>query len=1000
MKRLLLRCFVAASMLPLTSAAGAAAADKYPIPASNAAGLRGATMPYTRYECNKAGDAALSGGAAIVSSPDWDAANKATQAGNQAYVKLPQGGAVAWTMRSKGDGVTVRYTIADKNQGGTGKANGYASSEGQLKIYVNGMLDRTVDLTSYYMYQYFSKGSGSPSQSGGTAPCFCFDEKHVRLSRVLVPGDVIKVECASGEEVGVDFIETEVVAEALDPNDDNDEGRPVFDVTSYGASTSAADNVDAFNRAVAAARAAGGGIVFIPEGTWKLGQMWSIAGKNIKIMGAGIWHTNLQFTGFGQYGGGISGGNPSNGPFKSNEMDNIEFCHMYINSNLADRHGENAVYKCFMDIWCGGSVIHDVWEEHFECGLWFGDYNSTPRRCSDGVRVVNCRLRNNYADGVNFCQGTSNAAVFNCSVRNNGDDGLACWNNTQNVKDESGNVFAYNTIDFVWRAGGVAIYGGKNQKVYNNYICDMFMASGIHLNTSFPGPGFATTSAEEPILVENNYLVRCGTPWECWGRDYAAIDLEGNVKNVVFRNNYVYESPAEIVRIKNAMEGIVFDGLYCNGAGLCKQTVNYSASDHSVGAGNLETNDGISWNKFLITRGSVPAATVGNTLNQYASWPFWNAAPTNWEWTDEEYDTPPYPDAMDIEPAEDPFETLTDYDVVLTGIDWLTNKNKHNIYAGDEVSFRVRIDNKGANDIPENAKFSVTVTVDENSKYSISVKGGLKAGASKTLEFNGTWLAETGKHTFKALIDPTGKMKHETNRDNNSREKRVNVEVADPNEGQTEIVTSPGTDMAVLKVWFEKGDGDKETINVGDELVPHVLVANLGTNTVTLRPNNGVQWQIDGFDYGTGSIVWCDAVTTIESGKTAVLTPTGGGGMGAKKWTDKLTWIVTSGEHTLTAWLDGIHNNGDNNEANDRLTVNLTYPKARPEYFPEPDKADNLVTGGLIPYEDDEVTGISQVHASNVKNASGAWFTLSGMRLNSVPVKSGIYIHNGRKVIR
>lgn len=56
----------------------------------------------------------------------------------------------------------------------------------------------------------------------------------------------------------------------------------------------------------------------------------------------------------------------------------------------------------------------------------------------------------------------------------------------------------------------------------------------------------------------------------------------------------------------------------------------------------------------------------------------------------------------------------------------------------------MRIDNKGANDIPENAKFSVTVTVDENSKYSISVKGGLKAGASKTLEFNGTWLAETG----------------------------------------------------------------------------------------------------------------------------------------------------------------------------------------------------------------------------------------------------------------
>lgn len=42
-----------------------------------------------------------------------------------------------------------------------------------------------------------------------------------------------------------------------------------------------------------------------------------------------------------------------------------------------------------------------------------------------------------------------------------------------------GNVFAYNTIDFIWRAGGIAIYGGDNFKVYNNYICDTFMAAGI-----------------------------------------------------------------------------------------------------------------------------------------------------------------------------------------------------------------------------------------------------------------------------------------------------------------------------------------------------------------------------------------------------------------------------------------------------------------------------------------------------------------------------------------
>lgn len=115
---------------------------------------------------------------------------------------------------------------------------------------------------------------------------------------------------------------------------------------------------------------------------------------------------------------------------------------------------------------------------------------------SDGVKVINCRIRNNLADGVNFCQGTSNAAVYNCSIRNNGDDGLACWNNSyMNAKDEENNVFAYNTIEFIWRAGGIALYGGSGHHVYNNYICDMFMAAGIHLNTTLMDISSATIRA-------------------------------------------------------------------------------------------------------------------------------------------------------------------------------------------------------------------------------------------------------------------------------------------------------------------------------------------------------------------------------------------------------------------------------------------------------------------------------------------------------------------------
>lgn len=47
-----------------------------------------------------------------------------------------------------------------------------------------------------------------------------------------------------------------------------DETSPVFNVESYGASTSSDDNSEAFNAAIAAAVAAGGGTVFVPEGTY------------------------------------------------------------------------------------------------------------------------------------------------------------------------------------------------------------------------------------------------------------------------------------------------------------------------------------------------------------------------------------------------------------------------------------------------------------------------------------------------------------------------------------------------------------------------------------------------------------------------------------------------------------------------------------------------------------------------------------------------------------
>lgn len=961
MKRITnLRNLTATLLVACSVNAIGAIADQYPIPAVNAKGVHGATMPYTRYDCNESGDAVLGGGASLKTSPNWDAANKASQASKQAYVDMPVGGTVAWTLKSQGDGLTVRFTIKDNNVGGKGKANGYDSKEGELVFYINDQEAGRVDLTSYFMYQYFSYGSGSPSQSGGDAPNFCFDEKHVRLNKIAKPGDVIKVKCTSGDEVGVDFIELEVVPDALDPSDEAN-GRQVFDVTAYGAvaNDSKKDNRSAFEKAFNAASAVGG-IMFIPEGTWYMGHngqgghgILSLSGKNVKVMGAGMWYTNIQFTGWEQFGGGISGGNPSNTGGKS-DMDNIEWCHMYINSNLSDRHGENAVYKCFMDIWCCGSVIHDVWEQHFECGFWFGDYNHANKKSE--VKVVNCRIRDNYADGVNFCRGTSNSTVYNCSVRNNGDDGLACWDDPA-LGSQTGNTFCYNTIDYIWRAGGIAIYGGTRQRVYNNYICDMFMASGIHMNDIF------SRGKIDDVVIEENYLVRCGTLWESWGRDYGAIDLEGtNVATL--KNNYLYECPAEAIRVKGGNSGVTIDGLYVNGAGISGGEQHYSASAHSTGLGNIDSHSGVNLKNMWVVEGSVPAPTVGASLDQYKSWPWWNwdpGKPEHWNWISEEAadewaETPPYPLPEGVEPPVNPFETLTDYNLVLQGIDWTTQKGSRTMYEEDLVKFRVRIDNTGKNAIPADTKVTITLTVDNKNKFSYTHKDGFDAGKSVIIEFPTAWTADKGQHTFTATIDPSGKLLHETDRTDNTRIKDVNVnELEEGEEPEIEIDTHSGNDMGVVKLYFENLTGDQDEVRVGDELRPHAIVANYGSTTIKLGSGQGFLWALGSSpEYNTG-MLWDDTSHEIKPGEWIDITPNGGGNQSIGGWTSNNTYIAK--DETVSLWgrMDNPDKYNDNNTENNSLSVDFTFPKERPVYNENPDKADNLETGvqNYWPYDND-----------------------------------------------
>ena len=85
----------------------------------------------------------------------------------------------------------------------------------------------------------------------------------------------------------------------------------------------------------------------------------------MKISGAGIWHTQLHFTSDQAGGGG----------FDFLHQDNhVEFSDVYLSSNLRSRYGENAQYKAISGTPGKNSLFNDIWAEHFEVGMWIGDY--------------------------------------------------------------------------------------------------------------------------------------------------------------------------------------------------------------------------------------------------------------------------------------------------------------------------------------------------------------------------------------------------------------------------------------------------------------------------------------------------------------------------------------------------------------------------------------------------------------------------------------------------
>ena len=399
---------------------------------------------------------------------------------------------------------------------------------------------------------------------------FQFDEVSQLFKEANIKvGDKVTITNIDSTPVGIDLVDLEKAPDAIKQPENS------VSITDFGAvANDGSDDYQAFMAAIESAKASKKS-VYIPEGQFDFSRPISLyVPDGIKITGAGQWHTKLHFLnteaakyddkGYAGGGGGIT--------FEPGSKD-IDLGNLSMDSNLNSRHDEQANYKGISGTLGTGSSIHDIKIEHFEAGVWIGDYSKNkPLNYTDGLTISNATIRNNFADGVNFAQGTSNSTVINSNIRGNGDDGLATWSShheNTNAHVAENNRFLNNTVELGWRAAGIGIFGGKGHEVANNLIKDNANWGGVRLNTVFKNShnfDFNDTG----ISVHDNLLVNNGTNADTYGRVKGSIDLEegrdyatpekdilGELKNIKIENNTIVNnlSDQEITKTRNPKEG-------------------------------------------------------------------------------------------------------------------------------------------------------------------------------------------------------------------------------------------------------------------------------------------------------------------------------------------------------------------------------------------------------------------------------------------------------------
>ncbi len=568
----------------------------------------GAVTPFTTVEAETG---TLGGGAAVetltTAQRTSNLSSPALEASGHSYVQLTGTGQSVGLVNNTGQSITalnVRYCIPDSSGGGGITAT--------LNVYVNGTFRQAITLSSAqtWCYEANIQTDGSSQTPSAGNPHIFWDEVHFFLNAPAVPaGATITFQKDSANTASFYYLD---VVDLENPPGPLSQPANSLSIVTYGAvaNNSSSDSTAAIQNCINAAQSQGK-IVWVPSGTFYLNTpQASLSANGVTIQGAGMWYSTIF----------------ANPTLPDTSAQNILFptsCtvqDIMFDGNargVASGDGNGGGLNVKGNNW----VINRVWIAHLGAGVWADGYNG---------QVLNCRLHNTWADGININNGNggsgnnagNNLTVSNCFVRGSGDDGFAInsGNNPGGLQMTNATVINCTSVA-PWWANNIGIYGGVNSTV-SGCLCN---ASVQEFGISVGQFGVTTGLPLQSGLVTGNTLVGCGD-WNCQyalqigqTATIANVTVSGNTINhaeyagvglLYFGNNVVVEN--NIINAPVTSGFLVQSG--ATGSPLIEDNAvqnlqsGQSAYVNNAGGSYTPTLTGNSWQSF--TKKLVPGSTV------------------------------------------------------------------------------------------------------------------------------------------------------------------------------------------------------------------------------------------------------------------------------------------------------------------------------------------------------------------------------------------------------